>query len=109
MESRKIILYFEDIPIASLKEKGNQYLYEINYDNLKKAIMTGCPTFIVGSKEGLYDDLPTVFKELETTPGRVDIYQKLGIVQGDSRFDKLYKKAMKSELFLKDCFWISVE
>ena len=49
------------------------------------------------------------FKELEINPGREDIYQKLGILKGDSRFDKLYKKAMNSELFLKEGFWISVE
>lgn len=108
MESRKIILYFEDIPIASLKEEGNQYLYKINYNNLKKAILVGCPTSIVATKDGVLDDFPPVFKELEITPGREDIYQKLGIEKGDSRFDKLYKKAMKSELFLKDGFWISV-
>lgn len=109
MESRKIILYSDDIPIASLKESCNQYLYEINYDNLKKAILAGCPTSIVASKDGLWDDFPPVFKELEINPGREDIYQKLGILKGDSRFDKLYKKAMNSELFLKEGFWISVE
>ena len=108
MGSRIIILYFEDIPIASLEEAGNQYLFRVNKANLKKAIMTGCPTSIAASKEGLWDDLPPVFKELEITPGREDIYQLLGIEKGDSRFDKLYKKALKSEPFVKDSFWISV-
>ena len=109
MESRKIILYFEDIPIASLKEAGSQYLYEINYVNFKRAIETGCPTSIAASKEGIWDEFPPVFGEMEITPGRVDLYEKLGIEKGDSRFDKLYKKALKSELFLKDCFWVSFE
>lgn len=109
MEPRKITLYCNDIPISTLAEVGIQYLYEINHVNLSKAIETGCPTSILASKEGLWDDFPPVFKDLETTPGRVDIYQKLGIEKGDNRFDRLYKKALNSDLFSKHGFWITVE
>jgi len=109
MARRKITLYCDDIPISTLTEVSNRYLYEINHVNMNKAIETGCPTFILAEKEGLWDDFPPVFKELEITPGRVDIYQKLGIEKGDTRFDRLYKTALHCDSFFKKGFWICVE
>jgi hypothetical protein len=109
MHFKEITLYFEDIPLSTLSEVNNKYLHNVNTINVKKALERGCSETILASKSGIWEDIPPIFYELEITPSRTDIYDILGIKETDSRFDKLYKKALKSELFNKDNYWISVK
>lgn len=109
MESKEIVLYWEDIPISTLSKIDGKYVHKINYINLKEALNRGCSETIVASNEGTWEELPPIFYEVETTPGREDVYNILGIEKGDNRFDKLYKKALKHELFNKNNFWIGAK
>lgn len=110
MEHKEIVLYWEDIPLSTLSEVDGKYFYQVSFPNLKEALNRGCSESIMASsKPGFWNYLPPIFAEVEITPGREDIYELLGIKREDSRFEKLYKKALRSEMFNKNNFWISVK
>ena len=104
---KKIVLYYDDIRLSELTETANGYEHIVNEKNVNKAVSKGCPPIIwVGTK--YYDSIPPCFYDLEFSPHRQDLREKYGIQREDSRFERLYKKALKSE-HKQDDFWISVK
>ena len=109
MDRRKVILHWDDIKLATLSRKRSKYLLQYTNKGLAKALDAGCPEFIHGCKEGVWDELPPIFLDFEISKSRTDLLEKLGIEKGDSKFDRLYKHAQKCDLFIKNGFWISAE
>ena len=104
---KKIVLYYDNIRLSELTQSGNGYKHIVNDRNVKKAISRGCLP-IIGSGTRVYDDIPPCFYDLEYSPHRQDLREKYGVNRGDSRFERLYKKALLGEP-VSDDFWISVE
>lgn len=108
MKDKMIILYWENISLATLSKQEEKYNFNVNYYNIKKAISEGCPTIILGINSGLFEKIPSIFHEFDISSGRTDIFDKLNIKPTDSKFDILYKRAQNSNLFFKKSFWIDI-
>ena len=111
MENRVIILYNRDIAIAKLTEESDgKYSFIIDEEALKAAAEQGCPVELLGPKRGVRrDTIPPIFGEFQISNGRKELLNELGIVKGDGYFDRLYKRAVKSDEFPKRDFWIGIE
>lgn len=46
-----IYLYWKDINLLSLSYENQQYIQNVNIDNLKSALSTGCPIQLLFNKE----------------------------------------------------------
>lgn len=104
---KRIVLYYDNIRLSELTETDRGYKHIVNEKNVKKAVSKGCPP-VIRTDAILYDTIPPCFYDLEFSPHRQDLREKYGIQRGDSRFERLYKKALKSEP-RSDDFWISAE
>lgn len=107
-----IYLYWKDINLLSLSYENQQYIQNVNIDNLKSALSTGCPIQLLFNKEIektiVTKYLPIIFDEFNFSNARTDLLTSYDITPEDSVFDKLYKIAQKSEKTTHDGFWISV-
>lgn len=107
---KKIVLYYGDIRLSELTETNNGYKHSVNEKNVEKAIIEGCPPHIGAEKTKEYEvnDIPPSFYDFEINPHRQDSRKYYEIQRGDSRFEKLYKVALKSGP-KSDDFWICIE
>ena len=109
MAKKKVKLYWRDLHLATLQQKGSHYLYRIDYKNVKKACRDGCHTSVIGHEDGVLDQLPPIFCEFEISRQRTDLKEKYGLEKGDSRFDILYKQALKNSFSVTTEFWLHAD
>ena len=107
---KKIVLYYGDIRLSELTETNNGYMHRVNEKNIEKAIKEGCPPHIRAEKTKKYEinAIPPSFYDFEINPHRQDSRDHYGIQKGDSRFERLYKVALKGKPNSDD-FWICTE
>lgn len=107
-----IYLYWKDINLLSLSYENQQYIQNVNIDNLKLALSTGCPIQLLFNKEIektiVTKYLPIIFDEFNFSNARTDLLTSYKISPEDSVFDKLYKIAQNNEKMSHDGFWISI-
>lgn len=109
---KQIYLYWKDVKILSLKYENNQYIQNINIENLKQALSTGCPIHHLFNgnieKNIVTKYLPLTFDRFNFSNAREDLIRTYDIKEEDTVFDKLYKVASKDDRMEHDDFWISI-
>lgn len=107
-----IYLYWKDINLLSLSYENQQYIQNVNINNLKSALSAGCPIHLLFNKEiektMTTKYLPIIFDEFNFSNARTDLLASYNISPEDSVFDKLYKIAQNNERMSHDGFWISI-
>ncbi len=107
MENKIIILHWNDIILGGLTSIDGKYIYTKKAENYGAAFEDGCPIPLMDTQEGLITVIHPIYTEFEIDKSRKDLKEKLNIVDSDSRFDMLYKRAINYKLFDNKGFWIS--
>lgn len=112
MNAKIVYLNWFDVKIGRLTFAEDMYWYQIYEKNLELAKKMGCPIKIIrnhskNEKNIIQRKIPAIFNEFEISNSRRDLYEKLGIIESDTEFEKLYKVAENSDKFMKNGFWIS--